>query len=123
MNLKGNYMKNDEKIIESIFSELFDDNLPRYQNSLTSPMDNNDDVYAKARKALSKLDEKDKTAIFDFFKVVISDTSSTIFGTIDGSHFPPNIDGDFTLTYEDEEIQGSLQDLFIEKAENKGIFN
>ncbi|AWK40316.1 hypothetical protein GPY51_23740 [Photorhabdus laumondii subsp. laumondii] len=116
-------MKNYEKIIESIFSELFDDNLPRYQNSLTRPIDNNDDVYANARKALSKLDDQDKTAIFDFFKVVIPDTSSTIFGTIDGSHFPPNIDGDFTLIYGDEEIQGSLQDLFIEKAENKGIFN
>ncbi|MCW7550638.1 hypothetical protein OO184_22575 [Photorhabdus sp. APURE] len=116
-------MRNNDKIIESIFSELFNDNLLRYQNSLISPINNNDDVYAKARKALSKLDDQDKKAIFDFFKVVISDTSSTIFGTIDSSHFPPNIDGDFTLTYEDEEIQGNLQDLFIEKSENKGIFN
>ncbi|WP_239002484.1 MULTISPECIES: hypothetical protein [Photorhabdus] len=80
-------------------------------------------MYDKARKSLSKLDDQDKKAIFYLFKIVISDTSSTIFGAIDGSHFPPNIDGDFTLTYEDEEIQGSLQDLFIEKAENKGIFN
>ncbi|WP_323866672.1 hypothetical protein [Xenorhabdus szentirmaii] len=48
----------------------------------------------------------------------MADTASTIFGTIDGSHFPPNINGDFTLLYEDEEIQGNLQDLFIEKYED-----
>ncbi|PHM24531.1 hypothetical protein [Xenorhabdus innexi] len=116
-------MKNDEKVVRAVFSELFDDNFMNYQDNLTKSSSNNQDgIYSRAKKALSKLDNEDQTAIFNFFKVIMSDTASTIFGTIDGSHFPPNIDGDFTLLYEDEEIQGSLQDLFIEKAEDKDIY-
>lgn len=46
-----------------------------------------------------------------------------IFRTLDGSHFPDGIDGDIIVDYKGEEIQGSLQDLFIEKAEDRGIYN
>ncbi|WP_340609761.1 hypothetical protein [Xenorhabdus bharatensis] len=117
-------MKNDEKVVESIFNELFDDNFKNYKDNLTNSSDSNRvGVYSKAKRALSKLDNEDQVAIFNFFKVIMSDTASTIFGTIDGSHFPPNIDGDFTLLYENEEIQGGLQDLFIEKAEDRDIYN
>ncbi|MBD2780381.1 hypothetical protein ID852_15935 [Xenorhabdus sp. 42] len=112
-------MKNDEKVIESIFNELFHDDFLSYKDILTTPSDNNQDgIYSRAKIALSKLDNEDQSAILNFFRIIMADTASTIFGTIDGSHFPPNINGDFTLLYEDEEIQGNLQDLFIEKYED-----
>ncbi|GLR09508.1 hypothetical protein GCM10007905_22280 [Mixta theicola] len=46
-----------------------------------------------------------------------------MFGTLDGTHYSDNIDGSFIVTYEDDEIQGDLQDLFIKRVEGKGIYN
>lgn len=60
---------------------------------------------------------------FKFIDLAIVDSTSVIFGTLDGSHFPDGIDGDIIVDYKGEEIQGSLQDLFIEKAEDRGIYN
>ncbi|CNF29200.1 hypothetical protein QVN42_15175 [Yersinia nurmii] len=110
-------MANDKKVVEAIFNELFFDNLPRYKGALSKSPDANKDVYARARNAIAKLDQEDKDAVFEFFKIIIADTASVILGTIDGSHFPNDIDGDFKLSYEDEEIQGCLQDYFIAGAE------
>ncbi|WP_237761016.1 hypothetical protein [Pantoea sp. A4] len=80
-------------------------------------------MYAKARKALSGLSESERNDVFNFIDVIMADSASVILGTLDGSHFPDNIDGDFTVTYKESEIQGNLQDLFIEKAEEKGVYN
>lgn len=111
-------MSSDKKVVDAIFNDLFFDNLPRYREALSKAPDNSKDVYARARNAISKINQEDKDAIFDFFKIIIADTSSVILGTIDGSHFPNDIDGDFKLSYENEEIQGCLQDYFIAGAEN-----
>ncbi|RYC37102.1 hypothetical protein [Pectobacterium zantedeschiae] len=116
-------MSSNEKFVGSIFNEILEDNFIRYKNSLSKVPDEGVDVYAKARRALSQLSDEDKEAIFNFFKITITDTASIILGTIDGSHFPSGIDNDFKLIYGDEEIQGELQDLFIEKVEDKGIYN
>ena len=116
-------MNLDEKVIDAIFKELFDDNSMRYKKSLKKPVNNDEDVYAKARNALAKLSDQDKDNVLRFIDVVIADSASVIFGTLDGTHYPENIDGDFIVTYNDDEIQGNLQDIFIEKVEDKGIYN
>ena len=115
-------MNFDEEVVSAIFKELFEDNSERYKKSLTKPVDNGNDVYAKARNALSKLSDSEKNDILNFIDVVIADSASIIFGALDGSYFPCDLDGDFIVTYKDDEIQGSLQDIFIEKAEGKGIY-
>ncbi|MBG5972168.1 MULTISPECIES: hypothetical protein [Proteus] len=48
----------------------------------------------------------------------MTDTASTIFGTLDGTYFINNIDKDFQLIYDDEEIQGDLQDHFLALVED-----
>lgn len=116
-------MNLDEQVVNAIFKELFDDNSVRYKKSLKKSVNNDTDVYAKARNALAKLSDADKDDVLKFIDVVIADSASVILGTLDGSHYPDTIDGDFIVTYKDDEIQGSLQDLFIEKVENKGIYN
>ncbi|ASY78240.1 hypothetical protein [Pectobacterium polaris] len=116
-------MLSNEKFVDSIFNEILEGNFVRYKNALSKVPDEGVDVYAKARRVLSQLSDEDKENIFNFFKITITDTASIILGTIDGSHFSPGIDNDFKLVYGDEEIQGELQDLFIEKAEDKGIYN
>ncbi|KKB04910.1 hypothetical protein [Pantoea anthophila] len=116
-------MNIDEQVVNAIFKELFEDNSVRYKQSLKKAINNDNDVYAKARSALAKLSEVDKDAVLNFIDVAIADTASVILGTLDGTHFPDNIDGDFIVTYKNNEVQGSLQDLFIEKAEEKDIYS
>lgn len=116
-------MNFDEQVVNAVFRELFEENSARYKQSLKKTANNDTDVYAKARNALSKLSDSDKDDILKFIDIAIADSASVIFGMLDGTHYPDNIDGDFIVTYKEDEIQGDLQDIFIEKAEDKGIFN
>ncbi|MBW7982459.1 hypothetical protein [Enterobacillus tribolii] len=117
-------MKKDELVVTSLLSELLGETLNYYISNLTDSAKSvgDDDPYSRARSVIKKLSLEEQEKIFNFLKLVIVDTTSTVLGTIDGSHFPPNIDGDFTLEYEGDEIQGSLQDELISKAEEIGIY-
>lgn len=117
-------MGKDELVVTSILSELLNETLEYYKDSLSDSgkSTGDDDPYSKARGVITKLPIEEREKVFNFLRLVIVDTASTILGTIDGSHFPPNIDGDFTLEYEGEEIQGSLQDELIGKCEAIGVY-
>lgn len=52
----------------------------------------------------------------------MADSASVILGTLDGVHFPDDLDGDFIVTCDGDEIQGDLMDLFIEKAQDNNIY-
>ncbi|MGQ7249541.1 hypothetical protein ACUN9Y_19680 [Halomonas sp. V046] len=118
-------MSTDIHVIESIFSELLGEVFESYKKNLSKPDDadkQGSDPYSRARNALRDLSTEDKQAIFDFIRLAMVDTSSVIFGTIDGSHFPENIDRDFSLEYDGEKIHGSLQDELISLAEDQGVY-
>lgn len=68
-------------------------------------------------KIFINLSEKEKKAMMNMVKIIISDTASTILGTLDATHMVDNIDKDFQLIYDNEEIQGDLQDLFLALVE------
>lgn len=115
-------MKTDEKFVTAIFNEIFNDNLQSYIKDISREPDAGNDSYARIRNVLHTLNDEGKKAIFDFMEVVIADTASTIFGALDGTHFPKGIDSDFKLLSDEEEISGDLQDIFIEKAELRGVY-
>lgn len=104
--------------VDAIYSELFKDNLVYYAERLVLPANESDDPYNLARKAMASLSEAQKMDVINFLKVVMIDSVSVIFGTIDGVHFPGKLDGDFILSLGGEEIQGDLQDLFIGQAQD-----
>lgn len=112
----------DEQVVNAVERSLFDDNAVRYQQALTKPVNGDSDVYAKARNALASLSNEQQRDVLRFLNLAIADSASVIFGMLDGSHFPEGIDGDFVLKYQDDEIQGSLQDLWIEKVEQRGLY-
>ncbi|MNI92986.1 hypothetical protein D3C73_1508660 [compost metagenome] len=60
--------------------------------------------------------------MFAFFNVIIADSASVVLGTLDGVHFPDDLDGDFIVSCDGEEIQGDLMDIFIERAQEKNIY-
>jgi hypothetical protein len=115
-------MSLDEKFVQAIFNELFNRNFDQYRSSLNKPVNNDKDSYAMARNALAKLEESDRADVVNFLKIVMADSASVILGTLDGVHFPDDLDGDFTVTYAGESIEGDLQDIFIEKAQDKNVY-
>lgn len=116
-------MNRDEEVVNAIFNELFNDNSLRYKQSLSKPVNNDIDVCGKARNALAKLSQEERDNVLTFIDVVIADSASVIFGTLDGTHYPDDLDGDFAVIYKNEEVQGNLQDILVEKAEGKGIYS
>lgn len=117
-------MKNDESVINAIYQELFVDNVNMYKERLSkkSHIDSSLDVFAKTKPIYSNLSDDDKKAMINLMRIIIADTASVIFGTIDGSHMPDNIDGDFELIYKNEPIHGDLQDYFLELVEMNNTF-
>jgi len=115
-------MNLDKKFAVAIFNELYGKNFSQYTESLSKPVNTGTDPYAKARNALASLSSDEKADVFAFFKVVMADSASVILGTLDGVHFPDDLDGDFIVTCDGDEIQGDLMDLFIEKAQDNNIY-
>ncbi|WP_445672192.1 hypothetical protein [Pseudomonas inefficax] len=114
---------NDKKFVDAIFIELFEKKLSQYKESLTKPVNNNKDSFARARNAIALLDDSQKLDVINFLKVVIADSVSVVLGTLDGVHFPDDLEGDFAVSFDGEEIQGDLQDIFIEKAQEAGAYD
>ena len=110
----------DKIISEAIYTELMESNLKYYVASLSEPTDadRSNDIYSDMRELLSQLTTEQRSVVFSFFRNIIVDTASTILGTIDGTTLPVNADGDYILKYNNEEIQGCLQDYFLAKAED-----
>lgn len=110
----------DKIISEAIYTELMESNLKYYVASLSEPKnaDRSNDLYSDMRELLSQLTTEQRSVVFSFFRNIIVDTASTILGTIDGTTFPVNADGDYILKYNNKEIQGCLQDYFLAKAED-----
>ncbi|MFR0675667.1 hypothetical protein ACLUUI_17975 [Enterobacterales bacterium AW_CKDN230030176-1A_HGKHYDSX7] len=115
-------MTKDEYFISALSSELFGEHFSQYKEWLTQPAEGNADPYGLARKAMASLSESQKMDIINFMKVVIADSASALLGTLDGVHFPNDLEGDFALTLDGEEIQGDLQSLFIDKAQQEGAY-
>ncbi|KQQ54404.1 hypothetical protein ASF84_13740 [Pseudomonas sp. Leaf127] len=113
---------NDKKFVDALFCELFEANFLHYKTSLTQPADNQQDAYGKARNALASLNDSQRMEVIDFLKIVMADSASVILGTLDGVHFPNDLEGEFTLSMNGEAIEGDLQDLFIEKAQKDNVY-
>ncbi|MEE4626546.1 hypothetical protein V2K55_18565 [Pseudomonas alliivorans] len=115
-------MSSDKEFIYAIYDELFEKNLNQYKIALNKKIDNGKDPYARARNALASLDATERSDVINFMRVVIADSASVILGTLDGVHYPDNLEGDFQLSCDGKNIQGDLMDIFIEKAQDAGVY-
>ncbi|CRL65551.1 hypothetical protein [Proteus vulgaris] len=113
-------MKKDELVISEIYKELFEDNLKLYSERLNRQVQEsqNRGTSSQVNKFFVNLSEKERQLIINMLKIAMTDTASIIFGTLDGTHFVNNINKDFQLIYDDEEIQGDLQDHFLALVED-----
>lgn len=123
-------MKKDELVINEIYKELFEDNLKLYSERLNKQVQESQHkgTFSQVNKFFVNLSEKERQSVIDMMKIVMIDTTSTIFGMLDGTqtifgmldgtHFVNNINKDFQLIYDNEEIQGDLQDHFLALVED-----
>lgn len=111
-----------EDFVGAVFREIFDQGILRYRKSLSAPPDRGLDVYARARNALANLSNEEREDVLGFISLAMADAVSIVFGTLDGTHFPDGLSGDFVVSCDDEEISGELQDYFLERVEEKGIY-
>ncbi|MBI6527602.1 hypothetical protein JEP40_00490 [Proteus vulgaris] len=113
-------MKKDKFVINEIYKELFEDNLKQYSERLNrpDPESHHEGTFSQVNKIFVNLSEEERNSLINMMKIVMTDTASTIFGTLDGTHFVNNIDEDFRLIYDNEEIQGDLQDHFLALVED-----
>ncbi|MFJ4068639.1 hypothetical protein ACIPW4_25575 [Pseudomonas sp. NPDC089996] len=113
----------DQAFVDAVFSELFSEHFYHYKDALARPVDGGQDAYARAGNALALLSAGQRDDVVEFLKVVIADSASVILGTLDGVHFPGDLEGECIVRLDGEEIQGDLQDMFIQKAQDHGIYN
>lgn len=82
-------MNKDELVVRSLLAELLGDTLNYYIDNLSdlSKSNGDEDPYSRARSVIHKLSPEEQEKIFNFLRLVIVDTTSTVLGTIDGSRF------------------------------------
>jgi hypothetical protein len=113
----------DQAFVDAVFSELFSEHFHHYKDALTRPVDGEQDAYSRARNALALLSAGQRHDVVEFLKVVIADSASVVLGTLDGVHFPGDFEGECVVSLDGEEIQGDLQDMFIQRAQDQGIYD
>lgn len=91
--------------------------------ALTKQVNGDNDSYARARNALALLADEQKLDVVSFLKVVIADSASVVLGALDGVHFPGDLDADFVVSMDGKEIQGDLQDMFLGKVQENGVYD
>ncbi|MFI7836799.1 hypothetical protein [Pseudomonas asiatica] len=112
-----------ELFVGAIVSELFEKNFSQYRVALTKQVNGDNDSYARARNALALLADEQKLDVVSFLKVVIADSASVVLGTLDGVHFPGDLEADFVVSMNGKEIQGDLQDMFLGKVQENGAYD
>lgn len=113
-------MTKSELVTNEIFSELFDGYLEQRKNDLEG-LDaiKVDKMYGGLIGFYQSCGLEEKRGIISFLEAIVADTASTILGGLDGSTDLGGLSGEFTVLYENEEIQGSLQDDFLMKVQSK----
>ena len=115
-------MSNAEDFVGAVFRAIFDQGIPRYRKTLNAPPDTGLDVCARTRNALAILSHEEREDVLGFISLAMADAVSIVFGTLDGTHFPDGLAGDFVVSRDGEVISGELQDSFLERVEEKGIY-
>ena len=117
-------MKISENIAHAVYRELFIEMLAQYKKNLDNKIDEyKESSFCKVKNIFSKLDKEEKLNFLNFIKLVMADSVSTIFGVLDGTTFIEGLDEDFIVSYGGAEVQGYLQDYFIQKIEEEGGLN
>ncbi|NRD71844.1 hypothetical protein HQQ94_00985 [Shewanella sp. VB17] len=113
-------MTKSEMVTNEIFTELIDCYIEQRKNDLDG-LDavKTKEMYGGFISFYQSCGPEEKKGIMSFIETIVTDTASTILGGLDGSTDLGALTEEFTVLYEGEEIQGSLQDDFLMRVENQ----
>jgi len=111
-----------EELVKKIRSSVLDENQAISKDIFqsTNINDASDLYWQQALGLYEKLDDAEREIFFRIVHQTTVDTISNMFGVLDGVSTLEGFDGGFVLTLENEEEQlnGELQDIFLEIEED-----
>ncbi|ENW97038.1 hypothetical protein [Acinetobacter sp. NIPH 298] len=111
-----------QEFVEKINKYIFDENLILYKKLFfnTRIEDVKDPYWKKAQSLFDSLPEENKEIFFEIIHQIMVDTTSNLFGVLDGTNDLGEGDYEFSLKNGDETFDACLQDYFLSYiTENK----
>jgi len=112
-----------EHFVTQVLSEIIDQNTISYKHifETTAPQKATDPYWKRALVLFHSLNETDQTVFFEILRQVNIDTVSNLFAILDGVTSLEGQCEDFVLTTtaSNKNINGNLQDLFLEIVEHE----
>ena len=111
-----------EQFVNQIRKSVVEENLSVYKDlfSSTEVQNATDPYWQRALQLYAALNSERKDVLFEIIRQVMVDTISNVFAILDGVSQLSGQEGDFTLLANDppEQLNGELQDRFLEFEEN-----
>jgi putative transposase len=114
---------NPETFVNRVRSAIIEENISTYKNFFesTSLDDATDPYWKRALVFYQSHNESDRTVLLEIVRQVMDDTVSNVFAVLDGVSSLDGSPEDFDLIAKSngQQINGSLQDLFLEADERE----
>lgn len=108
-----------KEFVTQVRQVAVEDNLRTHKQILETTKEAKDPTWKDVLPIYSKLSDPERKAFLRFLRLVEVNTVSIIFGILDGSTYLSEENIDFKLITNDngEQINGDLQDMFLEMEE------
>lgn len=109
----------NEEFIKRIYNTIVIENIEIYKNQFETSIqsDNIGDYTRKCLEMYAMLSEEQKQLMLEILKNVIIDTTSNVFGILDGSSTLNGGDMDIKVEINGQDSEDELQDTFLEFIE------
>lgn len=114
-----------KELVAAIYNSILVENIEIYRNLFgTTKVGPKTTEYWKLSLGLyEKLIDDDKKVLMKIIEQTVTDTISNMLGVIDGSSTLSEFESEIALVVENQNVQGDLQDLFLEMVEKKKLIN
>lgn len=107
-----------KELRDSVVTQGLEDCRGMYQEAAAAASQDLDPSWQAPAQLFNKLSEEDRDALFQAVRLAVVDTVSHVLGVLDGSCVLESFEEDFTLSYDGENLERELQDLFLEMEED-----
>lgn len=108
-----------KELVAAIYNSILLENIEIYKNLFeTTKVGPKTTEYWKLSLGLyEKLTDDDKQVLMKIIEQIVTDTISNMLGAIDGSSTLADFESEIALVVDSQNVQGDLQDLFLEMVE------
>lgn len=110
-------MKADD-FVEGVRKSVVEENTEIYRDLFENTESATDPYWVRALELYKSLDEKQRTVFIEVTRQVSIDAVSSVFAILDGVSQVEGQDGKIAVTCGQDELNGELQDHFLEQFES-----